>query len=140
MPSEDRFKPFDNTGFRMSDTESQVCAKGLKFVPSIKRINRHKKDLDFGRFARLLRLAVYHHRRGNDKEIEQHPWTPKSLWEPQPYINTKLEEYLDEVYNELFSPENTRRVSDNMTPEHREALRNLSEWNQDDSNPRMFRV
>ena len=27
-----------------------------------------------------------------------------------------------------------------MTPEQREALRNLSEWNQDDSNPRMFRV
>ena len=140
MPSDDRFKPFDNTGYRMSDTESQVCAKGLKLVASIKRIKRHKKDLDFGRFARLLRLVVYHHRRGNDQEFEQHPWTPKSLWEPQPYINRKLEEYLDEVYNELFSLENTRRVPDNMTPEQREALRNLSEWNQDDSNPRMFRV
>ena len=63
MQSEDRFKPFDNTGYRMSDTESQICAKGLKFVPSIKRINRHKKDLDFDRSPRLLRLAVYHHRR-----------------------------------------------------------------------------
>ena len=51
-----------------------------------------------------MRLAVYHHRRGNDQEFEQHPWTPKSLWEPQPYINRKLEECLDEVYNELFSP------------------------------------
>ena len=58
MPSEDRFKPFDNTGYRVSDTESQVCAKGLRFVPSIKRINRHQKDLDFGRFARLLRFVL----------------------------------------------------------------------------------
>ena len=57
----------------MCDTESKVkvCAIGLKFVPSIKRINRHKKDLDFGRFARLLRLVVYHHRRGNDQELER---------------------------------------------------------------------
>ena len=83
---------------------------------------------------------VYHHRRGNDQEFEQHPWTPKSLWEPQPYINRKLEEYLDEMYNELFSLENTRRVPDNMTPEQQAVLRNLSEWSQDDSNPRMFRL
>ena len=48
MPSEDRFETFDNTGYRMTDTESQLCAKGLKFVPSIKRINRHQQDLDFG--------------------------------------------------------------------------------------------
>ena len=55
-------------------------------------------------------------------------------------MNGQLEEYLDEVNNELFSLENTRRVPDNLTPEQREALRNLSKWNQDDINPRMFRV
>ena len=42
MPSENRFKPFNNTGYRTSDTESHVCGKGLKFFLSIKLIGIKK--------------------------------------------------------------------------------------------------
>ena len=30
----------------MNVIEQQVCAKGLKFVSSIKRVDRHQKELD----------------------------------------------------------------------------------------------
>ena len=46
LPSEDRFRPYDNTSYEMTDIEMQVCAKGLKFVPSVKRVDRHQKHLD----------------------------------------------------------------------------------------------
>ena len=68
----------------------KVCAKGLKFVPAIKRVDRQIKELDFDNFARVLRLAVYHHRKDNQGEFEMKPWIPKSIWELQPYINRKL--------------------------------------------------
>ena len=140
MPSEDRFKPYDNTNYDMNVIEQQVCAKGLKFVPSVKRVDRHQKELDFESFTRVLRLGLYFHRRGNLNEQEQHPWTPRSNWDPLHNMNEKLEEYLEEVHNDLFSPENIRKVPDNMTSMQREALRNLSKWNHDETNPRMFRV
>ena len=140
MPSEDRFKPYDNTNYDMNVIEQQLCAKGLKFVPSVKRVDRHQKELDFESFARVLRLGLYFHRRGNWNEQEQHPWTPRSNWDPPHNMNEKLEEYLEEVHNDLFSLENIRKVPDNMTSMQREALRNLSKWNHDETNPRMFRV
>ena len=71
---------------------------------------------------------------------EQHPWTPGSNWDPPHNMNEKLEEYLEEVHNDLFSPENVRKVPDNMTSMQKDALRNLSKWNHDETNPRMFRV
>ena len=126
----------------MNVIEQQVCAKGLrlKFVPSVKRVDRHQKELDFERFARVLGLGLYFHRRGNLSEQEQHPWTPGSNWDPPHNMNEKLEEYLEEVHIDLFSPENIRKVPDNMTSMQREALRNLSKWNHDENSPRMFRV
>ena len=140
LQSEERFRPYDNTDYEMTDIEMQVCAKGLKFVPSVKRVDRHQKHLDFDRFARLLRLGLYFHRRGNDYEFEQYPWTPKSTWDPPRYLNEKLEEYLDEVYSDLFSLDNIINVPDNLTCLQKEALKSLSKWNYDDTNPRMFRV
>ena len=88
----------------------------------------------------MLRLGLYFHRRGNDYEFEQYPWTPKSTWDPPRYLNEKLEEYLDEVYSDLFSSDNIRKVPDNLTWLQNEALKSLSKWNYDDTNPRMFRV
>ena len=73
-------------------------------------------------------------------EQEQHPWTPRSYWDPPHNMNEKLEEYLEEVHNDLFSLENIRKGPDNMTSMQREALTNLSKWNHDENNPRMFRV
>ena len=140
LPPEDRFRLYDNTDYEMTDIEMQVCAKGLKFVPSVKRVDRHQKHLDFDRFSRLLRLGLYFHRRGNDYEYEEYPWTPKSTWDPPRYLNEKLEEYLDEVYSDLFSPDNIRKVPDNLTWLQKAPLKSLSKWNYGDTNRRMFGV
>ena len=55
-------------------------------------------------------------------------------------MNEKLEEYLEEVYSDLFSTDNIRKVPDNLTWLQKEALKSLSKWNYDDTNPKMFRV
>ena len=142
LPPSDRFSPFDNTNYSMSETEKEVCAKGLKFVPSVKRVDVNKKHEEFHSFARSLRLAVYFYRRGTleNNDYVQYPWSKKSKWEPAVGINIQLEEYLKLVQADMFNPRNTREVSDNMTLEQRQCLRELSQWNKDASNPRMFRI
>ena len=77
LPSTDRFTPFDNTGYTLSTEESDLCAKGLKFVPSSNRIDLHKKQKDFDKFARKLRIAVLF----QDQQSQPpplYPWTPLS--------------------------------------------------------------
>ena len=142
LPPMDRFQPFDNTNYQMPEAEKEVCAKGLKFIPSTTRCNYHNKQTDFERFARLLRLAVYHHRRGNidNGDYIPHPWTPKSKFDPPKTLNVALEEFLSLVHNDLFSPRNARNVKNNLTDAQHSALKEMKNWNLDDTNPRMFRI
>ena len=44
MPSENRFKPYDNINYDMNVIEQQVCAKGLKFVPSVSELINIRKN------------------------------------------------------------------------------------------------
>jgi hypothetical protein len=140
LPSMERFKPFDNTDYNMNEIEKQVCAKGLKFVPAVKRVNLFQKMEDFERFARSLRLSVFFHDKDNAKDIPETklPWTKSSTFEP-PKNNARLEEYLLAVRNELFNPVNFNKIIDNMTPVQRASLNELRTWNSDETNPRLFR-
>ena len=140
LPPQDRFKPFDNTGYNMNDIEKQVCAKGLKFVPTVKRVDLFQKMVDFERFARSLRLAVFFQDKSNNTVITdiKPPWSKKSTFMP-PTNNARLEEYLLAVRNDLFNPINFNKVTDNLTPEQRVSLNELRTWNSDESNPRLFR-
>ena len=68
LPPVDRFTPFDNTDYQLSEEERSLCAKGLKFVPPTPRIDYSKKQKDFNDFARKLRLAVHF---GNPGMVEE---------------------------------------------------------------------
>ena len=140
LPSIDRFTAYDNTNYEMSEVEKQVTAKGLKFVPMIKRANIHKKEEDFRKFARLLRLAVYHHRRGNinNADYVKEPWTPKSNFDP-PTLNENLELFINNIHEDMFNPHNFHRINDNMTREERDAMNQMRMWNLDPTNARLFR-
>ena len=115
LPSIDRFKPYDLTGYEVSLAEEKVLAKGRKFVPSVKRVDCSMKEDDFNRFARGMRLAVHHYRKGNFEEEEDEwtamPWDTKSTFEPKP-LNKNLETFLHNVHQDLFSMSNSRYVED----------------------------
>ena len=101
------------------------------------------KEDDFKRFARGMRLAVHHYRKGNcegeEDEWTAMPWDTKSTFEPKP-LNKNLETFLHNVHQDIFSMSNSRYVEDNLSIEERQVLNNLREWNRDAGNPRMFRI
>jgi hypothetical protein len=142
LPSSDRFVPFDNTNYDMPQNERDLCAKGLKFVPSTVRVDVNKKQQDFDDFSRKLRLAVFFRNNPPDENstYEKQPWDPKSTWNPPTKESPELEEYLKVVHDELFNPKNRVKVMDNLTSDQRTALKTLSNWNRDENNPRMFRI
>ena len=147
---DDMFKPLDNTQYQWNDHEKEICS----FVPTVRRHDEAKKLEDFLHFGRRLRLAVFFHRiekeqtvvedqiiRQQSDEIElEKPWTPVSTFNPTPGENEVLETFLTELQNYLFDPENYRKVKDNLTQMQRNALRNLSTWNSNPNNDRMFRI
>ena len=57
-----------------------------------------------------------------------------------PGENEALETFLTELQNYLFDPGNYRKVKDNVAQMQRNALRNLSTWNSNPNNDRMFRI
>ena len=61
-----------------------------------------------------------------ESETTRYPWTPKSTFDPQPGVNPALEEFLTEVYSDLFNPANRRKVKDNLSRDERQSLRKLS--------------
>ena len=60
--------------------------------------------------------------------------------DPPPGQNDTLEEFLKNVFEYVFNPKNTRKFVDNLTREERMALRDMSHWKGDKSNPKLIRV
>ena len=139
-------RPFDKTNVAWTQAQLNLLAKGQKFIPTPKKVDRVQKFKDFLSFARKLRLAVFFHRRsqeGGGGEISEGtkcPWTKASEFGPVPGENMDLEEFLTEVMGYIFDPKNMGKRVDNLTAEEREALRDLSKWNKDPNNPRLIRI
>ena len=68
------------------------------------------------------------------------PWTKPSEFKPDPGQNEALEEFLFELENYVFNPDNIKKMKDNLTKEERECLKQLSKWNKDANCKRMFRT
>ena len=93
-------RPLDNTNVEWSQAQLNLLAKGQKFIPTPKKVDRVQKFKDFLSFARKLRLAIFFHRRsqegggGEISESTQYPWTKASEFDPVPGENMALEEFL----------------------------------------------
>ena len=89
-----------------------LLAKGQKFIPTPKKVDREQKFKNFLSFARKLRLAIFFHmhsQEGGGGEISEgtnYPWTKASEFEPVPGENMALEEFLIEVMGYIFDPKN----------------------------------
>ena len=68
------------------------------------------------------------------------PWVKPSNFTPKLGDNEALEDFLMQVYQDLFNPKNRKWVNDNLTYGERDSLRAISKWNKDHQNPRVVRV
>ena len=59
-------RPLDNTNVEWSHAQLNLLAKGQKFIPTPKNVDRVQKFEDFLSFARKLRLAISFHRRSQE--------------------------------------------------------------------------
>ena len=100
----------DNTNVEWTQTQLNLLAKGQKFIPSPKKVDRVQKFKDFLSFAWKLMLAIFFHRRsqeGDSGEVSEgtkYPWTKASEFDPVPGENMALEEFLTEVMGYIFYP------------------------------------
>ena len=142
-------KPLDRTGVNWTPAQLSLLPKGQKFVPSPYLVDRVAKYKDFMSFSRKLRLAVYFNRlREQNVESSQSesycddkmPWEKPSDFDPLTGENEALEDFLTQVFQYLFDPKNSRKFVDNLTKEERGALKEISKWNGDMTNPRVVRV
>ena len=67
-------------------------------------------------------------------------WTKPSTFTPKAGDNEALEDFLMQVYQDLFNPKNRKWVNDNLTSGERVSLRAISKWNKDHQNLRVVRV
>ena len=118
-----------------------------------------KKHEDFIKFRRKLRLQVYFDNRtdkdsqgsnlsckdlGEEEGLIVHkgptPWERQSEIVPNAGENGALEEFLMQVYWDLFNTKNTKWVKDNLTGEERDSLKRICRWNKEYDNSRVVRV
>ena len=69
-----------------------------------------------------------------ESETTRYPWTPKNTFNPA------LEEFLTEVYSDLFNPTNRRKIKDNLCRDEKQSFRKLSRWNRDRESSRIISV
>ena len=149
----------DRTDYQFSDSDIDLCGKGQKFVPQPMRIDLIKKHEDFISFSQKMRLKIYFDNRNRDYGGESYvyseasrgeelpvsyeghtPWAKPSNFTPKAGDNEALEDFLMQVYQDLFNPKNRKWVNDNLTSGERDSLRAISKWNKDHQNPRVVRV
>ena len=160
---EDMYEVMDNTNYEWDEKEREVCALGLKFVPTVVGVNRPKKLEDFERFANDLRWlaknteeeernevqgAVHNNtseeqpepgEEDDDRSVMQ-PWRRSSKYWRRPGEYPEVEDLIETMRNHLFDPNNVKKVERNLNREQWQALQKLRTWNKDESNPRMFRI
>ena len=149
----------DRTDYQFSDSDISLCGKGQKFVPIPIRTDLIKKHEDFISFSRKMRLKIYFDNRSGDYSSESNvyvegsreeelpvsyeghtPWVKPSNFTPKADDNEALEDFLMQVYQDLFNPQNRKWVNDNLTSGERDSFRAISKWNKDHQNPRVLRV
>ena len=60
-------QPLDNTNVEWTQAQLNLLAKGQKFIPTPKKVDRVQKFKDFLSFARKLRLAIFFYRRSQEE-------------------------------------------------------------------------
>ena len=107
---------------KLTDHETALLAKGLKFIPTPPVPASLKSPLrDFQIFTRYMRLQyIFANSAG-----KPHPFHVKSNWQPPPQPSVALESYLERTKFEIASITFSNE-KDNLSARQREALKTLS--------------
>ena len=109
----------------LSNDELLVLARGLTFCPTPKHINLAELSADIKDFTRRMRLKEYFHDHNNSAQPNEHnPFHNKSSWTPPTDRDHALNTYVDAIKHDILTV-NRNHITDNLTKDERQALRNL---------------
>ena len=129
----------DRTDYQFSDSDISLCGKGKKFVPKRMRIDLTKKHEYFISFSQKMRLKIYFDNRNRDYSSESNvyiegsggeelpvsyeghtTWVKPSNFTHKAGDNEGIEDFLMQVYQDLFNPQNRKWMNDNLTSGERD--------------------
>ena len=105
----------------LTDQETALLAKGLKFIPTPPPASHKSLLRDFNTFTRSMRLKYTFAK----SKSNPHPFHVKSSWQPPPQQSVALENYLErtklEIASLVFSD-----TKNNLTAKQRQTLKALN--------------
>jgi hypothetical protein len=118
----------------LTPTQIRVLNKGLGFCPTPTSLNKIDFHTDVLRFIRNLRIQHYQFLKSKEEPtttptttIPTTRFKLPSQWTPGTNINHNLDLFCNIIENELLSLfDNKKKISQNITPEERIALQELS--------------
>ena len=119
--------PINLSDFVLTEPMKEVLRLGATFAPTpTQQIDTYKLYIDFQKWADNLR---WHHLfNKSDPEAEDNfvkkPWH-KPTDRRAPRGNDALEAFIFRCHEQLFDPDNRRKIHDNLTPDQRGALKEL---------------
>ena len=126
----------------LTHTEMTLLDKGLAFVPTERKPNRHRLLQEFDNFTRRLRILTHasrwheqHHDTNNEDENvahipgRPHPFRMKSKWNPPTTGNQALETYITRTRKWLTEAKPVKRIHQNLSQHERTALTRLTRRN-----------
>ena len=119
--------PINLTDFVLTEEMKKVLRLGATFAPTPTRpLDLYSLYVDFNKWADRLR---WHHLFNHKNPEQEDNFVKKPWYEPTgrkaPRANDALEEFIFKVHEEVFDPENRRKINSNLTGEERKALHEL---------------
>ena len=100
------------SNYQLTDDEIKVLAKGLKFIPSPRNINKTEVLADIKKFRRRMRLKEFFHDKNNSTEsktsdtnendYETRAFRKPSTFTPKPNREPALDLYLKYLENSIM--------------------------------------
>ena len=98
------------SNYQLTEDEIKVLARGLKFIPSPRNINKTEVLSDIKKFGRRMRLKEFFHDKNNSTESETSDtnkidYETRAFRKPSTFCNIHI--FLSRLYNSYFSQVNS---------------------------------
>ena len=118
-----------NREVNLTEPQLSVMRKGAKFVPNPKApVNNKELYENWLNWRERMRWTWFHAKQrnfqGDPPEFEKTPWYQKTQ-RAAPPASPAVENFMDRCYADTMNANMRNKIKDNMTPEEREALREL---------------